>query len=87
MAERKILRASQPFSVQLADGAPLHVGQGDLYWSDDPAVKGRESLFGEVEVRSSVRSTSSVTGSAEEVATAEPGGRRKVTRPRETNEV
>lgn len=78
MADRTIVEAAEPFSVTLKDGTPFSVARGDLFYSDDPVVKGRELLFGEVNVRSSrpYRATS-----AAETATAGPGEKRTVTTP------
>lgn len=82
--DRKIVRADQPFAVQLPNGTPLMIQAGDLFYSDDPVVKDRERLFGDVSIRTSAgpRERSSVTGSAVETASAEPGGRRRMTRPK-----
>lgn len=91
--DRKIVRAEQPFSIQLPNGTPLMVQAGDLFWSDDVVVKDRGNLFGDVSIRTSAgpRERSSATGSAVETASAEPEARRKITRPvkqvDESNEV
>ena len=85
MADR-IVQAKEAFSGTQANGVPWNVGAGDLYWSNDPIVKGREHLFGDVTVLSSTgathRETATVTGSAVETATAEPGQRRRMGRSR-----
>lgn len=80
MAERKILEASEPFSVTLQDGTPYSVATGDRFYSDDPVVRGREKLFGELQVRSS-RPTRPVSSPAVETASADPGEKRSVTSP------
>lgn len=76
MSERKILEARESFSLDLASGAPLGVSKGDRYYSDDPIVQGRESLFTELSVKSSGPPSSHST----ETATAGPGERRNVSR-------
>jgi hypothetical protein len=83
MGERKLVRALASFATVI-NGAPVMVAPGDLFYSDDPIVKGRDSLFGEPLVRisdGSPRQHSSVTGSAVETMTAEPGARRRLGRP------
>lgn len=61
------------------------VNSGDLYYADDPVVKGRERLFGDVSIRNSrgPRETASVTGNSAvvETMTAEPGEKRRIGRP------
>jgi hypothetical protein len=52
-SERVVVQAREPFSVTLPSGVPLTVARGDLYWSDDPLVVGREHLFTELTVKSS----------------------------------
>lgn len=81
MAERKIIEAGQPFSVTLADGTPLMIAKGDRFYSDDPAVQGREHLFGELTVRSS--RPSRPTSADTETASAGPGARRQLSKPAE----
>lgn len=91
--DRRIVRAEQPFALQLPNGTPLMVQAGDLFYSDDPALAGREKLFGDVSIRTSTgpRERTSVTGSAVETATADPGARRRMVRknpdPIESTEV
>ncbi|MGE4164077.1 MAG: hypothetical protein AB7G23_20310 [Vicinamibacterales bacterium] len=84
MAERKIVEARESFSVHV-DGRPVIVVAGQLWWSDDRAVKGREHLFGELSVHSSGpvehRGTPKAAKPAgdPETAAAAPGTRRTVT--------
>lgn len=82
MGERKIVRAIDSFTTNVS-GRPVSVNIGDLFYSDDLVVKGRESLFGDPLVRTSEgpRVSSSVTGSVVETMTAEPGARRRLGRP------
>lgn len=80
MAERKVVEAAQPFSATLPDGTPLAVAQGDRFYSDDPAVLGREHLFGELQVRSSQPSRRSAVADTE-TASAAPGTRRPLSKP------
>lgn len=83
MSERVIVQARESFAIYLADGRPFSVNAGDRFYSDDPAVKGREQLFGELTVRTSVPPQSKgapASARAEETATAAPGSRRTVTR-------
>lgn len=82
MAERKIVEARESFSVHL-DGRPVIVVAGQMWWSDDKIVKGREHLFGELTVHSSGpvahRGTKPPAGDPE-TADAAPGARRTITR-------
>jgi hypothetical protein len=85
MAERKILEATTSFAIYLRDGTPFSVVTGDRFWSDDPAVAGREQLFGEVTVRTSLPRANSKAGPPPaagdtETATAAPGSRRSLNR-------
>lgn len=73
---REIVRALEPFSVNLPSNVPVAVNTGDLWWSDDPLVKGRAHLFGEVQVRSSLQYGRSRTDVDTETADSPPGGRR-----------
>lgn len=69
----------------MADGGRVVVGNGDIYWADDPLVKGREACFTDVDVKSTAsghRETAmaSVTGSSMETATAAPASRRRLSK-------
>jgi hypothetical protein len=77
--QREIVEAREAFAVTLPNGTPLTVGQGDRFYADDPIVKGREKLFGELKVRSSVPPRPTTQDS--ETASAGPGSRRAVSRP------
>lgn len=87
MADR-IVQANEAFSATV-DSVPRIVNPGDLYYASDPIVKNREHLFRDVAVLSTLghgergRELASVTGSAVEEATAEPGKRRYTRRVRE----
>lgn len=84
MADAPIVSANQPFSVNLSDGVPCMVADGDLFYADDEVVVGREHLFGQVEVRrSSPRRIAGPPASpvGGETADATPGTARQVTRP------
>lgn len=90
MAERKILEAATSFAIYLKDGTPFSVVTGDRFWSDDPAVVGREQLFGEITVRSSVPRANAKAGPPPaagdtETATAAPGSRRSLSRKGQTD--
>jgi hypothetical protein len=90
MAERKILEAMTSFAIYLRDGTPFSVVTGDRFWSDDPAVAGREQLFGEVTVRSSLPRANTKAGPPPaagdaETATAAPGSRRSLSRKGSTD--
>jgi hypothetical protein len=78
----RILRAREPFSVTLPSGVPVAVNTGDLWDADDPLVKGRELLFGEVEVRNSAMYGRSRVDVDTETADAAPGTRRAPVRRR-----
>lgn len=80
MAERLMVEALDAFSVTLSDGTPFVVRHGDRFWSDDPIVKGRNTLFGEVTVRST-RPVAPPSTAAVETATAAPGARRAMSKP------
>ncbi len=61
----------------------MFVGAGDLYWSDDPIVKGREGLFGDVQVRETKSRRKPAAPSSpdgDETADQAPGRRRTTTR-------
>ena len=75
MSERKIVQAKSGFAVNLG-GRSLLVKPGDLYYSDDQVVKGREGRFGELAVNTS----RPAANRAQETATAGPGERRSVTK-------
>lgn len=78
--DRRVLEAREPFSITLPDGTPLVIGKGDRFYADDPAVAGREHLFGELTVRTS-RARPADSAAAVETATAGPGDRRTRTLP------
>jgi hypothetical protein len=80
MADRKIMQATESFSVYLKDGTPFVVVVGELFHSDDPVVVGREHLFGELTVRSSQPARRASAGDSE-TASAAPGSRRAMSRP------
>lgn len=80
MSERKIVQARSAFATTVA-GHTVMVSAGDVYYSDDPLVKGREGLFGELEVKSSRPAPSTATAS--ETTSAAPGSRRSLSRPPE----
>jgi hypothetical protein len=71
-----IVRAREPFSVPLPSGVPLPVSTGDLYYADDPIVKGRELLFGPVTIRTSAQYGKQPEPVDTETADATPGTRR-----------
>ena len=81
MAERKIVQAKGPFTVNTPEGVPWQVRPGDLYYSDDPVVQGREALFVEPEVRDSRvavrRPREAPAYAAPETAVAPPTGERR----------
>lgn len=82
MADRKIVQCTASFYVSSENG-PLVVNTGDLYFADDPMVKGREQLFADVNVKSSTTSAprrTAVSSNATEEATAAPGRRRSLSR-------
>lgn len=78
MADAKIVEALEPFSADI-DGVPVGVCKGDKFYDDDPVVRDRRHLFGEVTVRSTRTRPPSM--SAVETATAAPGERRTVSGP------
>lgn len=80
--DRKIVQALQPFSISVA-GVPHMIGTGDMYYEDDPVVKAARTCFGDVSVRSSIGSRHRVpmSSGSVETASAEPGGRRRMSRP------
>lgn len=82
MAERTIVQARESFAVYLTDGRPFSVVAGDKFYSDDPVVKGREQMFGELTVRASSppQSKGPAAARAVETADAAPAQRRTVGR-------
>lgn len=74
-----IMRCKTSFMTNV-NGSRRMIRQGDLFSSDDPVVKGREALFDAVEDVVAKRTPKSE--SVVERATAEPGERRSVGRPR-----
>lgn len=78
MAEARIVEALEAFSTDV-DGVPVGVSRGDKFYDDDPVVRDRRHLFGEVTVRSTRARPASM--SAVETATAAPGERRTVSGP------
>jgi hypothetical protein len=90
VAERRIVQAREAFSGNVK-GAPVNVSGGDLFWSDDPFLKGRLHLFTELRVRESGSQPSAPPEPAsapkvEETASAEPNQPRRVGRPRTDKE-
>jgi hypothetical protein len=81
VSERVIVEAREAFAVYI-DGVPVSVAAGDRFYTDDPVVKGREQLFGELSVRTSKPPQSKGAGAAraEETTSAGPGSRRTITR-------
>ncbi len=80
---RAVLEAREPFSIDM-NGAPFQVRAGDRFYADDPVVEAAPALFTELTVRTSRGQRpqpTSPTGSAVETTTAEPGGRRRLSRP------
>jgi hypothetical protein len=77
-----IVEAKEPFSVTLPDGRPFVVARGDRFYADDPVVRGREHLFGEITVRRSSPIGAPESGRPEpsETADAPPGTRRARTK-------
>lgn len=74
----KVVQARQAFSVQ-HNGAPVFVAEGELWDGDDPIVKGREHLFGELSVRSTAGIGRRAAGHGKtETADAAPGEARNV---------
>jgi len=82
MAVKRMVEALESFSVTLSNGAPFVVNRGERFWSDDEVCKGRDHLFGEVSVRSSGGIRPAAAAGAEETASAAPGARRHVTKPK-----
>lgn len=80
MAERVLMQCKKPFSAVIG-GRRVVVAVGDLYYSDDPVLTGRERLFGELAIKSSTPAPSARSNAAVETATADPGARRARTRP------
>lgn len=78
MAERKIVQCRTSF-IAVHGGRQVTIMSGDLYYADDPIVKGREQHFGELAVKSSTPAPA--PSRAAETATAAPGARRTVTKP------
>jgi hypothetical protein len=90
VSERRIVQAREAFSGDVK-GTPVNVGVGDLFWSDDPFLKGREHLFSALRVRDSGFRPSSPpepppAPKVEETASAEPNQPRRVGRPRTEKE-
>lgn len=86
MAERTIVQARESFAIYLTDGRPFSVVAGDRFYSDDPVVKGREQLFGELTVRTSgsvQHRPAAPAARATETADAPPAARRVVSRATE----
>lgn len=77
-----LVQATQAFMVPVG-GVPYSVAVGDVFAADDPIVKGRSALFGEITVRDSraVRPRRAARPAGSETATAAPGERRERTTP------
>ena len=67
-------RCTSPFTYWSKDGVPRTVPGGELVDDRDPAIKGHEAFFEDVETYVSARSEARV-----EDATAAPGDKRDVT--------
>lgn len=78
MSERKIVQCRSSF-VTTVNGRSVMVTGGDLYYSDDPIVKGRDGLFSDLNVKSSRSAAKSAA--AVETASAGPGSRRVLSKP------
>lgn len=79
MSDRRVVQAKNSFAIR-ANGAPFVVGGGDLYYNDDPIVVAFPQNFGELKVKSSEPLRPASPGSVE-TASAEPGGRRRLSKP------
>lgn len=78
MTDQKLVRANEAFETRLPDGRVIWVSGGEIFDAADPVVQGREHLFGELVVRSSmVRHT---PAAATETGTAAPGSKRALSR-------
>lgn len=91
MADRRIVQCRSAFAVTMADGGRVVVGNGDIYWADDPMVQGREACFTDVDVKSTttghrVTTMTSVTGSSVETASTGPGSRRRLSKAPEASQ-
>jgi hypothetical protein len=81
MTDRKIVQALSPFSTEV-NGVPFMVHTGALFQDDDPVVRRNPGAFGDVEVQSSQRPRARLpmSSGSVETASAEPGGRRRLSR-------
>lgn len=74
----KLVQALESFDTPSGSGLGM-VRAGDLFAASDPIVKGRENLFGEVQVRSSSRGPQIIASPAgTETADAPPARRRRL---------
>ena len=76
MSDQKIVQALMAF-MATHNGVPVNVGVGDLFYDDDPIVKGRADMFGDLEVRSTndlMRRPRAASYAAPETAVAPPTG-------------
>lgn len=88
MTDRRIVQCTAAFHVSTERG-PVVVNPGDLYFADDPILKGRELLFSDAKVKSSFTESAKRTqlsSSSTEEATATPGKRRSLSRRDEKSE-
>lgn len=84
MADRRIVQCVAAFHAVGADGTPRVVRTGQLYFADDPIVRGREAMFADVIVMDSgLRKPPRTAVASVEEATSPPGGRRRMSRPKD----
>lgn len=79
MSERKIVQCRSSF-VTTINGRSVMVIGGDLYYDDDPIVKGRAGLFVDPRVKSS-QPAAQVSAASVETASAPPAARRVLSKP------
>jgi hypothetical protein len=81
MTDHKIVQAIESFATTY-NGVPVMVLRGQLWNSADPVVRGNPAAFGDAEVRSSDHLTSRqpISSGSVETASAEPGGKRRLSR-------
>lgn len=86
MTDRKIVQAVAPFATSVA-GVPHMVAKNDLYYEDDAVVRANRVSFQDAQIRSSTGASTRepVSSGSVETASAEPGGRRRLSKPPKTD--
>lgn len=81
MTDNKIVQAIESFATTM-NGIPVMVLTGQLWSSSDPVVRGNPRAFGDAKVQSSdnLSTRQPISSGSVETASAEPGGKRRLSR-------